>query len=434
MALFLGAVADDDTGATDLGNMLMSQGMQVAVVALGDLDALRETAVDCDAVIVGTASRSVAKLEAYRRTQDAVRWLIGAGAHRVLIKYCSTFDSTAEGNIGASIDAAMDEMQLPFTLALPAQPSLGRTTYMGYQFVHQQLLSDSPMRNHPLTPMTNPNLLSHLGTQTSRSVGLLPYAAVASGASSVKTASTSLRDSGVQITVCDCVDETQLQTLGEAACELKLLTGSSAWGMVLPSLWQTSGEWVPSALQLLKRKPGGRGVLCVSGSCSAATARQIAWASENGFHVITRSPDQLTAEMPHGIRREIADRLASEDAVLLTTQADPDSVSTLDKEERAQFGEQVAVNLAKQVKEIVDLQLPAGLVIAGGETSSTVMRTLNLGGLRIGDTVEHGVPLCTSLRVPSLAIVLKSGNFGSDDFFGRAVNAVLRMPVEEENA
>src|SRR3982751_3825225 len=176
MPVSFAAVADDDTGATDLAGMLAERGMRAVLIL--DQPASKDFELwtrDADAVILGTAARSIPASEAYDRTRRAVRLLQTLSPAVLEIKYCSTFDSTPTGNIGPSIDAAMDETGETFTVALPALPVLGRTTYMGYHFVWRQLLSDSPMRNHPLNPMTNANLATHLQSQTKRRVGALTY-------------------------------------------------------------------------------------------------------------------------------------------------------------------------------------------------------------------------------------------------------------------
>lgn len=187
MRILFGAVADDDTGATDLAGMLSEQGVRT-VLAIGfpSWERLAAMTRDCEAIVLGVASRALPPAEAYRRTRDAVRLLRRLGPKTLQIKYCSTFDSTAEGNIGASIDAAMDELNEGFTVAVPALPVNGRTTYLGHHFVGEQLLSDSPMRQHPLTPMTDSNLVRHLQRQTARKVGLASHPFVRQGPEGLK--------------------------------------------------------------------------------------------------------------------------------------------------------------------------------------------------------------------------------------------------------
>src|SRR5947209_6799818 len=205
MHLAFSAVADDDTGATDLAGMLAKRGMRaILLLDQPSTEELERWTKDADAIVIGTASRSIDPGEAYRRTRDAVALLQSAQPDLLAVKYCSTFDSTRAGNIGPSIDAAMDETGAEFTVALPALPVNARTTYMGYHFVGRQLLSDSSMRNHPLNPMTNPNLLTHLQSQTKRHVGLVAFPDVQQGPARIQIRLTELRAEGVGIAILDC--------------------------------------------------------------------------------------------------------------------------------------------------------------------------------------------------------------------------------------
>ncbi|HEY4358514.1 MAG TPA: 3-oxo-tetronate kinase [Acidobacteriaceae bacterium] len=440
MGLFFGAIADDDTGATDLAGMLTEQGMHVATVLQGasEIDVRRWTS-DCDAVVIGTGSRSIARHEAYARTASAAQTLVKLGAKIIAVKYCSTFDSTTEGNIGASIDAAMDVTGVRFTVALPALPSLGRTTYLGYHFVHDKLLSDSTMRHHPLNPMSNPHLPSHLQAQTSRRVGIVPYPVVAGDVTGVKEHLRKLELEGTQIALLDCVDNRQLRVLGEAACEMPLLTGSSAWGMILPQLWRERGIWhLPQGgRNLLERSPGGHGHLIVSGSCSEATAAQNAWAAANGIEVFAVDPIILIQDgrAPEAVVQKLVESLSMESNCLLASTSPARSQTDVHAWTRTQgispleAGERIGAALAQTVCAIFRHATPRGLIVAGGETSSLLMRKLELGGLRVGKNIDPGVPVCVALAQPGLGVVLKSGNFGSPDFYARAITAIDRLPL-----
>src|SRR5215216_1181877 len=206
--LVFAAVADDDTGASDLPGMLAEQGLStLLVIDLPTADQFFEWSRDYNAVVMDIGTRNLSPAVAHVRTREAIRALQAARPRLFQVKYCSTFDSTPEGNIGPSIEAALDELGEQFTIAVPALPVNGRTTYMGYHFVHRQLLSDSSLRNHPLTPMTNPNLVDLLGRQTSRHVGLAPYPAVEAGAERLKDYLDELRAEGVAIAVVDCLND-----------------------------------------------------------------------------------------------------------------------------------------------------------------------------------------------------------------------------------
>lgn len=429
--VFVAAVADDDTGAADLAGMLAERGMRAAVVLdSASPQQLRSWAAECDALVIGTATRSIARDAAYMRTRAAIDNVRALSPQRLAVKYCSTFDSTPEGNIGASIDAAMDATGEKFTVALAALPALGRTTYMGYHFVGRQLLSDSPMRHHPLNPMLNANLVAHLSTQTHRRVGLVDYADVQRGSDSIRAALRRLQAEGCAIALLDCVDDAQLRMIGEAICDLPLLSGSSAWGMVLPDIWRRNGDWTPSGSRELGGAFGGTGVLVISGSCSQATQAQIDWAAHNGWQMFALDALALMqGNFPAAVVTQAAEVIAGDQPCLLTTTHGTGREQVQEWARRHQLsdvaaGERISATLARLAAAILDRCRPAGLVIAGGETSSVIMRALNLGGLLIGPAIDPGVPVCLSLARPDLAVVLKSGNFGSEDFFARAVQAI----------
>ena len=434
-SIVFGAVADDDTGATDLAGMLAGQGLRIVLVI--DLPAEERFAAwtrDCDAVILGVATRAAAPSLAYQRTREAIRLLRGSGPRVIQIKYCSTFDSTAQGNIGPSIDAALDELQESFTVALPALPVNGRTTYMGYHFVHQQLLSDSPMRHHPLTPMSNPNLVAHLQSQTRRKVGLAPHPVVCAGVAALREYLSALRVQGVGIAILDCLSDSDLETLCEAVAELPLITGSSAPAMKLPAIWQRNGWWQPAEETTWPRpSPAtGRGFLIIAGSCSEATRRQNQWLETQAAKVIQLDGVRLAAGQPAPpeIVATVVEELTAGRSCLVRT------VSNLGDVERVQrwaseqgctvteAGDRIARALAVLARTVFEAQPPQGLIVAGGETSGALCRTLELGALRVGRNIEPGVPLCLSLGRYRLPVVLKSGNFGSPDFYARAQAAM----------
>jgi uncharacterized protein YgbK (DUF1537 family) len=387
-------------------------------------------------LILGTGSRALSRQEAYARTSDAARALLRLQPRRVAVKYCSTFDSTPEGNIGASIDAAMDVLGVQQTVALPALPALGRTTYMGYHFVGDKLLSDSGMRHHPLNPMTNPHLPSHLQSQTQRRVGLLQRVGNES-ASEKKARLEVLFRQGVEIAMLDCVDDIELRTIGEVIQDWPLITGSSSWAMVLPQIWKETGAWspVPATNNPFSRVDHGKGVMIVSGSCSPATRDQNQWAADHGYVVTPLDPLLLARgeSVPEEIIAASVALLADGEVCVWSTtegtgRSAVDAWATAQGISAIEAGARIAENLSRAVCRVFERQRPEGLVVAGGETSSTLMRVLQLGGLQIGANVEPGVPVCVALSRPELGVVLKSGNFGSEDFFARAVEAIRALP------
>jgi 3-dehydrotetronate 4-kinase len=424
------AVADDDTGATDLAGMLADQGLRtILLIDLPRASDYERWTAGQDAVIAGIGTRAIAPGDAYERTRAAVRLLGSAAPQMLEIKYCSTFDSTREGNIGPTLDAAMDEMGEPFTVALPALPVNGRTTYLGYHFVHGQLLSESPMRHHPLNPMTESNLVRHLQAQTKRRVGLAAAPIVNGGVTELRGEFDRLKKEGVEIAILDCASDQQLETICEALDEMRLISGSSAPAMKLPSVWRRSGGLTPPAEPVKLRGPAaaGRGFLMVAGSCSEATRRQNLWAGENGARVFRMDAEMLLAgDSGDRIVEAVRAGLSAGQTCLLSISAGPEEVRQVQAKAQAagmsaaESGLKIAQRLSEAVLRIVEGQLPAGLLVAGGETSSAVCRTLELGALQVGGNIQPGVPLCMALGRFQLPVILKSGNFGSEDFYGRA--------------
>ncbi len=422
------AVADDDTGATDLAGMLADHGLRtVLVIDIPGSDALARWSREADAVIIGAGTRALSPVEAYHRTRAAVRLAASLRPRVIEIKYCSTFDSTPEGNIGPSLDAAMDELGEPFTVALPALPVNGRTTFMGHHFVFQQLLSDSPMRDHPLTPMRNPNLVTHLQSQTRRRVGLAAHPVT-------RQKLADLRSAGVEIAILDCVSDADLEAVCEAIADLRLISGSSAPAMKLPAIWRRNGWWEPAGCALSRPETGGRGCLIVAGSCSVATRAQNAWIESQGAAVISVDALRLArGETCSEAAGAAGDILAKGGVCLLKTASSPEDISRVHAwaGERGlpvnEAGLRIAYALAALVRTILERQLPSTLIVAGGETSGAVCRTLELGALEVGRNIEPGVPLCVSLGRFRLPVVLKSGNFGSQDFYARAQAAANQI-------
>ena len=433
--LVFGAIADDDTGASDLAGMLAEQGVRTLLVLdLPDVDQFIKWSNGYKAVVMAERTRNIAAGLAAQRTRQALHLLAKRQPRVIQIKYCSTFDSTAEGNIGQTIDAAMDELNETFTVALPALPVNGRTTYQGYHFVHEQLLSDSPMRDHPLTAMTTSNLVDLLGRQTRRRVGLAPYREVERGPDRLKQCFDVLRERGVEIALMDCVDDDQLETICRAVADMRLITGSSAFGMKLPAIWRERGwikqdDEIDDALVDINMNVG---TLVVAGSCSLATRQQNESFTASGvlaYHV--DAVDLLEGKHDTEILvKELSRRLARGEDCLLTTSGTPDRVNLVQQLARSrglkssEAGELIASSLADLVLEVLAGQPVRGLVIAGGETSGAVCRRLDLGALRVGRNIEPGVPLCFSLGKFRLPVVLKSGNFGGADFYTKAIRGI----------
>jgi uncharacterized protein YgbK (DUF1537 family) len=413
--MILGVIADDFTGATDVASMLVRAGMrtvQVLGVPEGNLP-------EADAVVIALKTRTIAPAEAVAQSLAALKALQTGGARQIYFKYCSTFDSTADGNIGPVTDALMAALGTDFTIACPAFPENGRTIFRGHLFVGDQLLSDSGMKNHPLTPMTDANLVRVLQAQTAQQVGLLRYDALGN-TNAARERIAKLRADGVRIAIADAVNNTDLLTLADACAELPLLTAGSGVALGLPPAYAQRGWFTPSDNAATLDAVAGPAAI-VSGSCSEATNGQVAvWraAGRTALHIDPLALHQGT-QTADGVLAQARAALA-QGPVLVYATAAPDSVKAV----QAALGVQAAGELVEHaLAHIAQGLVAAGvrrLVVAGGETSGAVVQALQVAQLRIGAPICPGVPW-TQATLPGsgepLLLALKSGNFGGPDFF-----------------
>jgi uncharacterized protein YgbK (DUF1537 family) len=415
--MLLGCIADDFTGATDLANMLVRGGMRT-IQTIGAPAA--PLADDVDAVVVALKSRTIPAPEAVKQSLAALAWLRSAGCKQVYFKYCSTFDSTPRGNIGPVTDALMEALRTDFTIACPAFPEAGRTICRGYLFVGDVLLSESGMKDHPLTPMTDANLVRVLQAQTQRKVGLIRYDTLAQGPGAVRERIAALKQGGVGIAIVDALSEADLLSIAEGCEELPLVTAGSGVGLGIALDHRRAGRLGHAATAaVLPRVPGHAAVL--SGSCSVATNGQVEhWMQARPAFRI--DPLKLAAGQP--VAQEALawarPRLASEPVLIYAT-ASPQDVKAVQRE----LGAERAGHLVEQaLAQIATGLVQAGvrkLVVAGGETAGAVVGALGIRSLRIGPQIDPGVPWTESLDAEPIALALKSGNFGSPDFFAKAL-------------
>jgi uncharacterized protein YgbK (DUF1537 family) len=417
----LGCIADDFTGATDLANNLVRAGMRV-VQAIGvptkPLDA------GADAVVVALKSRTLPKDQAIAQSLAALSWLQAQGAQQIYFKYCSTFDSTAQGNIGPVTEALMDAMGTDFTIATPAFPDNQRTVFKGHLFVGDVLLNESGMQNHPLTPMTDANLVRVLQAQCQRKVGLLDYKVVALGEAAIRARIDALREQGVGIAIVDATSNDDLLRLGPALKGMPLVTAGSGVAIGLPANWQLKPTGSASDL------PAPMGFQAVvSGSCSMATNRQVASFIALGRPALALDPLQIAQQAAAGIDG-VAQALAwaaprlLQGPVLIYSSADASAVKTV----QGALGADAAGALVERTLAAIAHGLVAlgvrQLVVAGGETSGACVQALNITQMKIGPQIDPGVPWChaSTDAAPDggLHLALKSGNFGGDDFFTQA--------------
>ncbi|WGT63757.1 3-oxo-tetronate kinase [Variovorax paradoxus] len=415
--LLLGCIADDFTGATDLANNLVRAGMRV-VQAIGvpatPLDA------EVDAVVVALKSRTIAPAEAIEQSLAALRWLQAQGAQQIYFKYCSTFDSTPQGNIGPVTEALMDALQCGFTIATPAFPDNKRTVFKGYLFAGDVLLNESGMQNHPLTPMTDPNLVRVLQAQCKRKVGLIDHAVVARGAAAITERIEELKGEGVSIAIVDAVSNNDLLRLGPAIAKMPLVTAGSGVAIGLPANFGLAPSSQSSAL------PAAGGLRAVvSGSCSLATNRQVLDFIQRGGAALAIDPLRIAAGVDVAAETlEWATPLVGKQPVLVYSTAEAGAVKSvqgrLGVEEAGAMVERTIAAIARGLVERGVRQL----VVAGGETSGACVQALGIAQMQIGPQIDPGVPWCHArtdvAEGTSVHIALKSGNFGGDDFFTKA--------------
>jgi len=416
MSVLLGAIADDFTGATDLANTLVKEGMRV-VQAIGVPDDDFDVG-GVDAVVVALKSRTNPADEAVEQSLAALSWLRARGMRQAFFKYCSTFDSTDEGNIGPVADALLEALGGEFTIACPAFPTNGRSVYKGNLFVGDLLLSESSMKDHPLTPMTDANLVRVMGSQTPHRVGLISHGTVAQGPGPTRAAFDALRAAGVRYGIVDAIDDTDLRDIGEAAAELVLVTGGSGIALGLPDNFRRQGLLAAGARPELPTARGRAAVL--AGSCSVATRAQLAYVSGK-WPMFAIDPMRLadgTDVAAEALDWVLAQRTGS--PVVIYSSADPEVVG----EAQAKLGrEEAGAMVENAMADVVRGLVSAGvdqLVVAGGETSGAVVSALGVEALRIGPEIDPGVPWCEAVQEQPLALALKSGNFGGEDFFETA--------------
>ncbi len=413
--MLLGCIADDFTGATDLANNLVRGGMRTVQTVGVPAATLRE---DVDAVVVALKSRTVPAAEAVAQSLAALQWLQQHGCAQIYFKYCSTFDSTPAGNIGPVTEALMDALDCDFTIACPAFPQAGRTVFKGHLFVGDVLLSDSGMRHHPLTPMTDANLVRVLQAQMQCKVGLIGYDVVASGAAAICAYVAALKSTGVKVAIVDAVSNNDLLSIGQAVSGMPLVTAGSGVAIGLPQNFSALAVHHAGAAQLLPTK-GYRAI--VSGSCSVATNAQVAHFVKHGGAARAIDAIKLAAGEPE-VERMLAWAmpLLVKGPVLLYSTAAPEEVQAIQSKLGAsQAGRLIENALAGIARGLVDAGVDQ-LVVAGGETSGAVVQALRIEALRIGPQIDPGVPWTMSVGNKGIALALKSGNFGGEDFFTKA--------------
>jgi uncharacterized protein YgbK (DUF1537 family) len=413
--VLLGCIADDSTGASDLANTLAKGGMRT-LQFIGIPRA--EDAGDCEAAVIALKTRSIAAEEAVRQSCAALERLLALGCRQIVFKICSTFDSTPAGNIGPVAEALAAHLCASTVPVCPAFPGAGRTVYQGHLFVSDRLLSESGMEEHPLNPMTDPDIRRWLRLQANGDVGHVPFATICAGPEAIRAALASER--GGRLVICDAISDENLIAIGEAAADLPLLVGGSGIALGLPANFARKG------LLHAPERPfsGVDGPGCVlAGSCSAATLGQVA-------AYAAAHPD-LAVDVTRAVEdRGYADAIVAfvqerlDDEPLVHSSAGPEAVDAAQR----QFGREQVAQAVEDLFGAVAVRLVRSglrrLVVAGGETSGSVMAALGVTRLAVGPEIDPGVPALIAEQPVRIALALKSGNFGARDFFGKAL-AVL---------
>ena len=414
--MLLGCIGDDFTGSSDLGNTLTRAGMR-SVQYVGIPDGPADT--DVEAGIVALKSRSIDVEDAVDLSLRALDWLRAQGCRQFLFKYCSTFDSTPDGNIGPVAEALADALDARRVLVCPAFPATGRSVYQGHLFVGDRLLSESGMENHPLTPMTDPDIRRWLSHQVSGTVGHVAAATVWDGPDTVLARLDAEDAAGHRLIVADAIRDEDLVTLGRAVEGLPLLTGGSGIALGLPAVFRDAGLLSGEA-GAWQAQDGPAAIL--SGSCSTATRAQVSRHAERHPAREIGADAVMTGEADP---QDMAAWAAAQDGLpLLYTSADPDAVyAAQDRHGRDAVAGAIETFFAETARALVAAGITR-LVTAGGETSGAVVEALSLDRLEIGPEIDPGVPVMRARD--DLVLALKSGNFGGRDFFEKAANLMAR--------
>jgi uncharacterized protein YgbK (DUF1537 family) len=421
VTLALGCIADDYTGASDLANTLTRSGLrtvQTIGVPSDDL-ALPEV----DAVVVSLKSRSIEAGLAVAGSRAAEKWLRGLGADHVLFKVCSTFDSTDAGNIGPVMDALRADSGDDIVLVTPAFPETGRTVYQGNLFVGPVPLNESPLKDHPLNPMHDSNLVRVLGRQSKAKIGLVDLAVIARGPDAVRAHLADLSIRGFGAAIADAVFARDLETIGVVALDHRLSVGASGIGLGLARALVASSRVKSHAPDAMAETPVGGPAACLAGSCSQATLQQIANA-ERVMPVLHLDSEKAVAGKAEAQRAVgWANEHLSKGPILIASSATPDQVAAL----QARHGREAAGHAIEQaMADIAQGLVQSGvrrLVIAGGETSGAVVDRLKIPGFLVGAEIAAGVPVLRAVgaQAGEMLLALKSGNFGGPEFFSDAL-------------
>ncbi|MBV8447650.1 MAG: four-carbon acid sugar kinase family protein [Hyphomicrobiales bacterium] len=415
--MLLGCIADDFTGASDLANTLAKGGMstiQFVGVPKGTAQAR------CEAGVVALKTRSIAAADAVAQSLTALRWLETQGCRQFLFKYCSTFDSTPRGNIGPVAEALLQALPASVAVVCPVFPATGRTLFMGHLFVKDRLLSESGMENHPLNPMTDPDLRRWLRLQTKGEVGFVPHSIVRQGGEAVRAALDAEAKAGRRLVVVDAIEDADLLAIGAAVADQPLVTGGSGIALGLPENFRKAGMLSNAGSTY---KPGKGPGIVLSGSCSSASQAQLA------HYLLTHpglalDPDALMAGSQKVTDAALFVRDHLDDAPAVYSTASPAKVAkSQEKFGRQELAEKIEHFFGALAAALVDEGV-ARIAVGGGETSGAVVTALKTESLIVGPEIDPGVPALAASGDRRVHLALKSGNFGALDFYDKALHAL----------
>jgi uncharacterized protein YgbK (DUF1537 family) len=417
----IGAIADDFTGATDLAVAFQREGLRT-VLFFGQ-PSPQAVIPPHDAMIIALKSRTIPAADAVAQSLDALNWLTTSGADQIYFKYCSTFDSTPAGNIGPVLDALSDALSAPLVVMTPSSPEHNRTQYQGHLFVGEMLLSESHMRNHPLTPMTDSFLPRVLECQTEKTVSLLAHHTVQSGGKAVQDALALAETRGDKYVLADAINRADLQTLGRATMDAPLVAGAAGFGGgIAAAIAEYAGGKISKPIDPVGPAP----TVVLSGSCSARTLEQIDVLRAAGR--ATYRLDVMKDQDPESLA---AAALSWYDSI--EPGSAPLIYSSLDPARLQEVQEVIGVQRSASILERATAATAIGLiergvrriVSAGGETSGAIVTAIGVEGVLIGPEAARGVPWIYTTGPEPLALLLKSGNFGEQDMLVRASEQTL---------
>lgn len=413
--MLLGVIADDFTGATDIAGFLVENGMRT--VQLNGIP-LEHTQVEADAVVISLKSRSCPVEQAVSDSLSALNWLRAQGCQQFYFKYCSTFDSTEKGNIGPVTDALLDALNESFTIVCPALPVNGRTVFNGHLFVLGEPLNESGMRHHPVTPMTDSSVVRLMSRQSKGEVGLINYQIIDQGTPSVVSQFNELQSAGKRYAVVDTIHNQHLTTLAQAAKSLKLITGGSGLAAGIAHNW--SDKLIDQSDAKSMGLPTKSPTVVLSGSCSVMTNQQVAY-YQTLAPSIAVDIDACLNETNYAqqIFQWVISQLDEKLAPMVYATADPQKLNMIQAQYGAEASSQAVEQFFSQLAHLLNEFGVQNFIVAGGETSGIVTQSLKIKGFHIGPQIAPGVPWVKSIDSP-LALALKSGNFGDEQFFEKA--------------